>query len=145
MARFARDAGHHAIAALLVLHRVVALRADVAALDRLHAELIGDLLRPRLAMQRIERRKVRRLHPLLHFGLMALRTLVGPNDLRRSLEPRGRLCFFGDCMCGKSDQLRWRVARKIEISRKGAKAQSECAQYVRTIRTNVLVNHHAFA
>jgi hypothetical protein len=61
----------------------MALGADVAPFDRLHAELVGDFLCPRLSVQRIERRKMRRLHPLLHFRLVALRALVGPDDLCR--------------------------------------------------------------
>jgi hypothetical protein len=82
VARLARYTCHDSIMPLLVLHRVMALRADVAPLDRLHAEFVSDLFRPRFAMQRIERRKVRRPHPLLHLRLVTLGTLIGPNDLR---------------------------------------------------------------
>src|SRR4029079_1573549 len=67
--------------AVFDLLRVVTLRADIAPLDRLQPELVGNFLGPRQAMERLVRREVWRVHPLLNFSLMTFRTLIGPNNL----------------------------------------------------------------
>src|SRR4051794_18463848 len=94
MARLARYASHHAIVAFLVLHGVVTLRAHVVSLDRLHAKLFGDFLRSRFAMQRVKGCKMRRPHPLMYLGLMALRTLLRSDYLRGVWHRRAHFRLF---------------------------------------------------
>jgi len=68
----------------------------------LQAELIRNLLRPRQAMERFVRRKMRCVHPLLNFLLMTFRALIRPNDLGGIAHRRTNLTFFAMRHCATS-------------------------------------------
>src|SRR4051794_27812524 len=83
----------------------MALRTNIVALDRLQSELVGDLLSTRHSVQRFIRCVVRRMHPLLHFRLVALRALIGANDRCRIMPRRSTRRLRGESpKCSDADR-----------------------------------------
>jgi hypothetical protein len=99
----------------------MAPRADIATLNGWQPKLVGDLLGSRIAMERLERRKMRRPHPLLDFRLMTLRALIGPDDFRRIVYRRTDGPFIRACRADKKQRQNGRKGTaNLTQRRKGA-------------------------